>query len=303
MYSIDRRKLAIHLYHLFSSLRKTALLLQVSHSSVARWLKHPDRKPYTSVNRGSKTKMLIPALRAAVENYPFIFPRKLQTIIKESLNIQVSRELIRTVLLKRLGFTKKKARFFSTTNDLPKKTTDFLLLRKKYLQKGYTFVSLDETSFGRKAKQPIGYSEKGKPLFLKRAKACRHTVSVVAIASKEQGFIKTCSKEGSFNTNYFMAFLQQLSLPPNTIVLLDNVSFHHSNLVKTLAASKGWYLLYTPPYSPWFNPIEGLFSVVKRHYYLHGKIDDAFAAASPQHSKAFFNKSFSINTYKEKPPY
>jgi transposase len=255
------------------------------------------------MNRGDKSKLLIPALRAAVENDPFIFPRKLQAIIKESLNIQVSRELIRTILLKRLGYTKKKARYFSCTNDLPKKTQDFLLLRKQYIQKGYLFVSLDETSFGRKAKQPVGYSERGQPLFLKRTKACRHTVSVVAVASKDSGFVHTCSKEGSFNTSSFLSFLQQLSLPPHTVVLLDNVSFHHSKLIKTFAESKGWHLLYTPPYSPWFNPIEGLFSVVKRHYYLHGKIDDAFAATSSRHSKAFFDKSFSITAYKEEPPY
>ena len=42
MYPIDRRKLAIHVYSLFSSLRKTARILQVSHSTVSRWLKSRD---------------------------------------------------------------------------------------------------------------------------------------------------------------------------------------------------------------------------------------------------------------------
>jgi len=36
MYPIDRRKLAQHIYSLFNSLRKTAIVLQVSHSTVHR---------------------------------------------------------------------------------------------------------------------------------------------------------------------------------------------------------------------------------------------------------------------------
>lgn len=37
MYPLDRRKVAIHIYSVVSSLRKTALLLNISHSTVARW--------------------------------------------------------------------------------------------------------------------------------------------------------------------------------------------------------------------------------------------------------------------------
>ena len=46
MYSLDRRKLATHIYSLFPSLRKVARILNVSHTTVARWLKHPERKSY-----------------------------------------------------------------------------------------------------------------------------------------------------------------------------------------------------------------------------------------------------------------
>ncbi len=52
-------------------------------------------------------------------------------------------------------------------------------------------------------------------------------------------------------------------LPAGTVLLLDNVSFHHSKVVKEYAISQGLVLLYVPPYSPWFNSVEGVFSIAK----------------------------------------
>ena len=47
MYALDRRKLATHVYSLIKSLRKAAIILQVSHTTVARWLRSPERKKYS----------------------------------------------------------------------------------------------------------------------------------------------------------------------------------------------------------------------------------------------------------------
>ena len=47
-------------------------------------------------------------------------------------------------------------------------------------------------------------------------------------------------------------------------VLMDNISFHHSHEVKELAKQNNIQLLYPPPYSPEFNPIEIAFSQLKR---------------------------------------
>ena len=43
-----------------------------------------------------------------------------------------------------------------------------------------------------------------------------------------------------------------------------------------------------PPSSPWFNPVEEVFSVVKRHYYKNGNIADAFGIVTSDHCNAFF---------------
>jgi len=64
------------------------------------------------------------------------------------LNINVSRELVR-VVIKRLGLTSKKAKFFATPKRLQETTESFVERRKEFIHQGRYIVSLDETSFGR----------------------------------------------------------------------------------------------------------------------------------------------------------
>ncbi len=40
-----------HAYSIFQSLRKTAIVLKVSHSTNSRWLKNPTKKPYIFWNK------------------------------------------------------------------------------------------------------------------------------------------------------------------------------------------------------------------------------------------------------------
>ena len=47
------------------------------------------------------------------------------------------------------------------------------------------------------------------------------------------------------------------------MIVMDNCSSHHSANIKRLCEQAGVELLYLPPYSPDFNPIEEYFSVLK----------------------------------------
>jgi len=48
MYPIDRRTVARRVYELLCSLRQTGLILQVSHSTISRWINRPDRIVHTN---------------------------------------------------------------------------------------------------------------------------------------------------------------------------------------------------------------------------------------------------------------
>ena len=71
-----------------------------------------------------------------------------------------------------------------------------------------------------------------------------------------------CVIDGPMNGNAFLAYVEQVlapSLKPGDIVVLDNLSAHKVPGVREAVEAAGARLLYLPPYSPDFNPIEQLF--------------------------------------------
>ena len=52
-------------------------------------------------------------------------------------------------------------------------------------------------------------------------------------------------------------------LRPGDIVVMDNLSSHKGPAVQAMIEAAGAHLLYLPPYSPDFNPIENLFAKIK----------------------------------------
>ncbi len=293
MYSIDRRRVAGHVYSLLNSLRKTAVLLQVSHSTVSRWLNAPQRKKYRR-DAIKQSVLVVECIRAAVAADPFINCVRLKAVVKASTCVDISRSLVHTVLRK-LGMTRKKARMCGAPRNLETKVDDFIQRRDAYLADGRTIVSLDETSFGRHVKSPYGYSSRGVKLFVRKKIPRVSTTSVIACASSD-GWMSTQSFEQAIDKSIFLSYLNDLFLPEGTVIMLDNVSFHHSKQVVDYCHDRGWSLLYTPPYSPWFNPIELCFSIIKRRYAKGDcTIDDALDALTQDHCRAFFEKSLHCN--------
>lgn len=52
-------------------------------------------------------------------------------------------------------------------------------------------------------------------------------------------------------------------MAPGSVLVMDNATIHNSEELVGLLLQHGVYVLYLPPYSPWFNPIEKVFSKVK----------------------------------------
>ena len=71
---------------------------------------------------------------------------------------------------------------------------------------------------------------------------------------------------GSTTEAVFEAYLERVLVPtlrPGQVVVMDNLASHKSQKVRELIEGRGCELLYLPPYSPDFNPIEEAFSKVK----------------------------------------
>ena len=68
------------------------------------------------------------------------------------------------------------------------------------------------------------------------------------------------------NRDIFEAWVEQAllrELRPGDIVVMDNLSSHKGPRVRALIESRGASVLYLPPYSPDFNPIENAFAKLK----------------------------------------
>ena len=72
--------------------------------------------------------------------------------------------------------------------------------------------------------------------------------------------------DGPINAVTFEAYVEQFLVPelrPGDIVVMDNLSSHKRPKVPALIEAAGASVLYLPPYSPDFNPIEKLFAKFK----------------------------------------
>ena len=71
---------------------------------------------------------------------------------------------------------------------------------------------------------------------------------------------------GAVNGDVFAAYLDQVlgpTLVPGDVVVLDNLPAHKVAGLAERVEARGARLLYLPPYSPDFNPIELAFSKLK----------------------------------------
>ncbi len=72
--------------------------------------------------------------------------------------------------------------------------------------------------------------------------------------------------EGATTKTVFETYVEQVLVPSlraGQVVILDNLSSHKGDRVRELIEGVGCSLLYLPPYSPDFSPIEEAFSKIK----------------------------------------
>jgi len=74
--------------------------------------------------------------------------------------------------------------------------------------------------------------------------------------------------DGPINRIAFETYVDKVLVPelePGDIVIMDNLSSHKGPRVREMIEAAGATLLFLPPYSPDFNPIENAFSKLKAH--------------------------------------
>ena len=72
--------------------------------------------------------------------------------------------------------------------------------------------------------------------------------------------------DGPMTGAWFRAYVEQVLAPtlgPGDVVILDNLPSHKGPAVRRAVEAAGASLLFLPPYSPDFNPIENAFAKLK----------------------------------------
>jgi transposase len=80
------------------------------------------------------------------------------------------------------------------------------------------------------------------------------------------GMMATMVLDGPINRDAFQAYVEQVlvrELKPGDIVIMDNLSSHKGAAIRQAIEAAGASLLFLPPYSPDFNPIENAFAKLK----------------------------------------
>jgi len=74
--------------------------------------------------------------------------------------------------------------------------------------------------------------------------------------------------EGSVDTTVFNAYCEQVlqpTLAAGDIIVLDNLGAHRASRIEEIAKACGARVIWLPPYSPDFSPIELMWSKVKTY--------------------------------------
>ena len=125
-----------------------------------------------------------------------------------------------------------------------------------------------------------GYSLHGiKPHIYRPVKRSQRYSILPAYTSS--GILAYTIQQGSITGEKFRRFLKYKVLPrcnrfpgPRSVLLMDNCSTHYGVALRELCRRRGVIILYLPPYSPDYNPIEEFFSVLKAWLKRHHEVSD-----------------------------
>jgi transposase len=126
-------------------------------------------------------------------------------------------------------------------------------------------VFVDEMGTNVSLSPLYAWSPKGERAYGSAPRNWGKNVTLLASITPE-GLGECLAVEGPTTREVFEAYLEQVLVPTlcaGRVVVMDNLSAHKGGRVKEIIEGEGCELLYLPPYSPDFNPIEQAFSKVK----------------------------------------
>ncbi|KAJ5851110.1 hypothetical protein N7455_010966 [Penicillium solitum] len=226
------------------------------------------RSPPIAPGRSSSiTNVMVDALFDHLAEKPGLYVEEMAIFLFDEFNVIPSISSVKRALY-RAGWSKKKAQ--QRASERNPQLRDFYQ-HKLSKFRSFHLVFVDESGCDKR----VGYRRTGwSPLGvtpIQVSKFHRGQRYLILPAYAQDGVVLSRIFKGSTDASFFESFIEQLLQhcgrwpEPKSVLVMDNASFHHSDRIRQLCSDAGVKLLYLPPYSPDFNPIEEFFAELKAH--------------------------------------
>ncbi len=126
-------------------------------------------------------------------------------------------------------------------------------------------IYIDECGLRKNEVYQYGWAPKNSRLYDLKEGSNYKSLNIIG-ALRNDELIAPFAFEGSCDSNVFNVYVKEVLKPfldEKTVIILDNASFHRSSKIIEIAHESKAEVLYLPPYSPDFNPIEHQWHRVK----------------------------------------
>lgn len=127
-------------------------------------------------------------------------------------------------------------------------------------------VYLDESGFEASTQRNYGRALRGRKVYGERSGNSRPRTSLIA-AKRGKQMLAPVLFEGSTDSVWFNDWFENhlfKELRPKSTIIMDNAAFHKKKDIREISNKYGHNVLFLPPYSPDFNPIEQDFANIKK---------------------------------------
>jgi transposase len=320
MYSTDIIKTAINLYVKLKNkniigterIKFINSVFNIHINTLYKWLNKYYDKNSNTINfityktnfKYNNTKIILPIEQFIIssinDNNNFNI-NKIKSNIQNKFNITLSKASIYYVLHKN-NLTYKKMYVKNNPNDeiitnglknnLKKKFEDINDIDK--------LISYDEMSICLNSKPNKGWCKKGKICYVEtKNKTIFNKRYSIGMSINIKGKIDFTITEKSLKSNKFHTFMKKIN-KNNHYIFMDNASIHTNKFFKNSVIKNNWNIIYNVPYHSHLNPIEYVFSLLRKKLLNDNNVstyDDIINTLlsfkkniNPQHITNIFNK-------------
>ena len=139
----------------------------------------------------------------------------------------------------------------------PEKRREFLEVKSVYEARLHPFVYIDESGFRKDISRPYGYALRGQKCARVSGWGKAQT-NVIGALCGTVPFAFTAF-DCSIDSDVFHTWATEIllpELPACSVIVMDNAPFHKRQDTLDALQAEGHTVLWLPPYSPDFNPIE-----------------------------------------------